>query len=324
MVRCYGTLGPACAHEATLRAMMDEGMTGIRLNLSHSSLMQCESWIQALRRGADGRRCDLLIDLQGPEVRLGNKMPVTLDEGASVVLGKDIPVPEMVLQALVQGQQLLLDDGKLLLEVMTPPAVRVVRGGQLLPHKSLAIRGVSLPLPTLTPQDVENLKQAKRFGVTEVMLPFVRSAEDLHALRQTLWALDLKDIRILAKIENQQGVDQLEQLLPGCDEIVIARGDLGNAVPLWMLPGLQRRIGQTCRRAGKPYMVVTQMLDSMRQRAVPTRAEVSDVDRAVYEGASSVMLTAETAVGRYPVEAMRYLVQTARRAEQDRLIEENK
>ena len=187
------------------------------------------------------------------------------------------------------------------------------RGGVLRSRKSAALPGVDIRLPAMTDSDRENLCLARDYGVTGVMQPFVRSREDLESVRASLD--EAGDIRLFAKIESLEGVEKLEELLPAAEEIVIARGDLGNAAPLWKLPALQKRVAAACRAAGKPFMVVTQMLASMEQNPVPTRAEVSDIVNAVLDGAASVMLTGETAVGRYPVEAMRYLVHTVREAE---------
>ena len=147
------------------------------------------------------------------------------------------------------------------------------------------------------------------------MLPFVRSAEDLIELRQELQEADAGELEVFAKIENLEGVAHLEELLPFADQIVVARGDLGNSMPLWELPVVQAKIAETCRLAGKPFLIVTQMLASMEEHPFPTRAEVSDIFRAVSEGAASVMVTGETAVGKYPAEAIRYLVNTVRAAE---------
>ena len=147
------------------------------------------------------------------------------------------------------------------------------------------------------------------------MQPFVRDAEDLKTLRAALNEAGAESIALFAKIENMDGVDHLSELLPHADEIVIARGDLGNAIPLWQLPGVQKHISRACKEAGKNFMVVTQMLYSMEKSPVPTRAEVSDIFNAVYDGASSVMVTGETAVGAYPVEVIRYLANTAKEAE---------
>lgn len=317
-LRIYGTLGPACADEAVLTAMLRAGMSGMRLNLSHISLEEARELLALYRRAgaACGLSPELLIDMQGPELRIGAlPAPLSLEEGA---LAPALPFPPAVAEALLGapvGQELLLDDGKLLLQKEASGLLRVRRGGLLTGRKSVALPGLRVESPALTQTDLQNLSRAREFGVTAVMQPFVRGPEDLAALRQALDRAGCGEIRVLAKVENLEGVRALEALIPGCDEIVIARGDLGNAVPLWELPGLQKRIAAACRRAGRDFMVVTQMLDSMIQRPVPTRAELSDVFNAVLDGAASVMVTGETASGKYPVEVIRYLVNTVREAE---------
>ncbi len=313
----YGTIGPACAQPETLRRMVDAGMTGIRMNLSHGSLAQHADWLEMIH--AAGIR-DLLIDLQGPELRIGRlAQPAALAEGSSVRLGAGgIPCPEPLVRAAGTGQQLLLDDGRLLVQVTRTKAdallCTVLRGGMLQSRKSIAAPGLTVPSPTLTAEDLENLKTAKQCGVTGVMLPFVRGAKDIRTLRRALDEAGAQEIRIFAKIENMTGVRTLPEFLHLVDEVVIARGDLGNAMPLWELPRCQKQLSAACRAAGVPFMVVTQMLDSMCTRAVPTRAEVSDIYNAVLDGAASVKLTGETAAGQYPVEAMEFLVRTARTA----------
>ncbi len=351
----YGTLGPACRQQETLEKMFACGMTGMRLNLSHTGLDRCGEWLESFRGAArrTGTEPKLLIDLQGPELRTGTMNPRELMAGETVELTADgagrleapenaggadgvgvpercsdankpvIPVPEMVLEALKPEQQILLDDGKILLEVLAEGTTlakrssvpcKVQRGGLLKPRKSIALPGMELHPPTLTESDLANLRLAGEHGVTGVMLPFVRDAEDIRNLRSALKETGAENVRILAKIENMEGVRTLPELLPHADEIVIARGDLGNAMPLWKLPAVQYEIGNQCREAGKPYMVVTQMLASMEHAAVPTRAEVSDIFYAVLHGAASVMLTGETAAGAYPVEAMRYMYRTVEEA----------
>lgn len=322
MVQIYGTLGPVCSDTETLARLFAAGMTGVRLNLSHIGLPGAAEQIEHLHAAA--RRCgvtaQLLIDMQGPELRVGVlPAPLALEDGASVRLGADIPLPPAVLPHLLPGQEVLLDDGKLLLRVTESlpegALARVERGGVLQSRKSAALPGVDVHLPAMTDSDRENLRQAGDYGVTGVMQPFVRGREDLETVRSALDAAGGQDIRLFAKIENLDGVEKLPELIPAADEIVIARGDLGNAGPLWRLPALQKRIAAACREAGRPFMVVTQMLASMEQNPVPTRAEVSDIFNAVLDGAASVMVTGETAVGRHPVEAMEYLVHTAREAE---------
>ena len=224
------------------------------------------------------------------------------------------------------GMDLLLDDGKLLLQAERPNlnigipysglqeeniCARVIRGGVLKSGKSLALPGVTVKMPAMTDQDLENIREAGNYGVTGLMQPFVRNAEDLAEVKQAILDAGWPQIRLFAKIENLSGVENLESFFPLADEIVIARGDLGNAMPLWELPRVQKQIEQKCRQAGVPFMVVTQMLASMERSQVPTRAEVSDIYNAVADGAASVMVPGETAVGQYPVEVIRYLARTA-------------
>lgn len=329
-IEYYGTLGPSCARKETLMKMLERGMTGIRLNLSHRGLKESEDWINIYQEAAKktGKKPELLIDLVGPEIRIGDlPNPLELTEGSQVFLaakgkkiqGEDrIPVSQTIFEVLKEGQLLLLDDGKIEIQVLEQKeetvCCQILRGGILHGRKSLAIPGVSISNPTLTGQDYENLKEAKKYGVTAVMLPFVRNKEDLICLREALVENQAEEIRIFAKIENLDGVRKLPELLPYCDCVVIARGDLGNAVPLSRLPVIQQQIEQVCREEGKPFMVVTQMLQSMMDHAVPTRAEVNDIFHAIADGASSVMLTGETAAGAYPVEAMSILVETGQEA----------
>ena len=301
----YGTIGPACADVETLEAMFRAGMTGIRLNLSHVTLAQAADQVDALHKAAQrcGKQAELLIDMQGPELRVGVLAePMTLNEGEVLELGgKGIPLPEIAIPALLPGQEVLLDDGKLLLRVTeqteTGAVAEVLRGGVLRGRKSLALPGADLEPPTMTASDVENIRIAASCGVTGVMQPFVRSRRDLETVR------------------HQTGLERLPEFLETADEIVIARGDLGNAMPLWELPAAQKRIEAQCRKAGKPFMVVTQMLATMEQNPVPTRAEVSDIFNAVADGAAAVMVTGETAVGKWPVEVIRYLSNTVQAAE---------
>lgn len=319
----YGTIGPACADVETLEAMFRAGMTGIRLNLSHVTLAQAADQVDALHKAAQrcGKQAELLIDMQGPELRVGILAePMTLNEGEKVELGgKGIPLPEIAIPVLLPGQEVLLDDGKLLLRVTeqaeTGAVAEVLRGGVLRGRKSLALPGADLEPPTMTASDVENIRVAAACGVTGVMQPFVRSRQDLETVRRALDENGGANIRLFAKIENQTGLERLPEFLETADEIVIARGDLGNAMPLWELPAAQKRIEAQCRKVGKPFMVVTQMLASMEQNPVPTRAEVSDIFNAVVDGAAAVMVTGETAVGKWPVEVIRYLSNTVQAAE---------
>lgn len=313
--RIYGTLGPSCAGADTLARMLEQGMTGVRLNLSHLTLRQAAPMLETLSRAAErsGVTPELLIDLQGPELRI-LALPAPLDLRTGETVRLDF-LPETIRETITVGQELLLDDGKLLLRAIDGSSAEVLRGGTLQSRKGAALPGVELRLPPLTDADRENLSLANEYGVTGVMQPFVRCREDLLELRAALREAGAEQVRIFAKIENREGVRRLPELMEAADEIVIARGDLGNSGPLWELPALQRRITEACRGQGKAFMVVTQMLASMEHSPVPTRAEVNDVFRAVLDGAASVMLTGETAVGDYPVEAIRYMAMSVREAE---------
>ena len=324
-VKIYGTIGPACRDKEILKRMFQEGMDGVRLNLSHTSLEEASPLIESFHNAARecGLNAELLIDMQGPELRIGDmNAPFSLITGDLIGI-EDIPFPEDVKAVLRDGdpgQEILLDDGKILLRTEFPSQphginLRVVRGGLLESRKSVALPGCTFHTPAMTENDRTQIKRAKEYGVTAVMQPFVRSREDLIEVRDALGHSGCNDIRLLAKIENRDGIDRLKELIPHCDEIVIARGDLGNAMELWELPAAQKYISSVCREAGRDFMVVTQMLDSMIHRQVPTRAEVSDIFNAVLDGASSVMVTGETASGEYPVLAMCYLCRSVREAE---------
>lgn len=301
----FATFGPSCRDEETLRNMVSEGLTGMRLNLSHITLWDAAEYIRAYRNVTD--KPQILIDMQGPELRVGKadiEINGTLDLNS-------IELPSPVLEALEAGDELLLDDGKLLCRMKDSRYAEVIRGGFLASRKSVKIKGKSIDMPVLTDHDIANIKKANEYGVTAIMQPFVRSGKDLKRVREILDRNGAENIKIYAKIENMQGVENLTDILPYADVLVIARGDLGNDMPLWELPAIQKRIEDACHKAQKPYIVVTQMLASMEKNPVPTRAEVSDVFHAVYHGAWGVMITGESAVGKYPVDAVRYLSQTA-------------
>lgn len=357
----FGTFGPACDSEEVLKKMIEAGMTGIRLNLSHITLADSADYLNAYQRAAKscGLEPQLLIDMRGPELRVGSmEISLMLEEKMTnlllcsledYVMFKDascfIPVPKEVLAVLEIGDEILLDDGKLLLRVEGQGEinditqgndglaevtkrlqvidsehitnfvrVQVLRGGLLQSGKSIKVVGKHVSMPPLTQHDIENIKLAKQYGVTALMQPFVLSGEDLKYVRSVLKEYGAEQVQIFAKIENLMGVENLENIIPEADVIIIARGDLGNDMPLWELPRVQKQIENTCKKYQKPYIVVTQMLASMEEHPVPTRAEVSDIYHAVYHGAWGVMLTGETAVGKYPVEAIRYMTNTAAQA----------
>ena len=320
-MRYYATLGPSCCDTAALAALLRRGVTGFRLNLSHTPLAARTDWIAALHEAErkTGLRAQLMIDLRGPEVRIGSlPAPLPLAEGAAVTLGADIPVDGDVLDALRPGMTVLLDDGAMALTVVDGGVCRVTRGGTLTGHKSLTLEGVDLRRPALCEADLADLSQAAALGVNAVMQPFVRSADDLRVVRQTMAENGLADAELFAKVENQPGLDALPDWLALCDVVTIARGDLGSSLPLERLPAAQKHIAALCRSRGKPFLVVTQLLHSMIDHPSPTRAEVLDIYNAVLDGADCLMLTGETAQGRYPLESADWLIRVAQEAEKAR------
>ena len=320
-MRYYATLGPSCCDTAALSALLRRGVTGFRLNLSHTPLAARTDWIAALHEAErkTGLRAQLMIDLRGPEVRIGDMpAPLPLAEGAAVTLGADIPVDGDVLDALRPGMTVLLDDGAMALTVVDGGVCRVTRGGTLTGHKSLTLEGVDLRRPALCEADLADLSQAAALGVNAVMQPFVRSAGDLRVVRQTMAENGLANAELFAKVENQPGLDALPDWLALCDVVTIARGDLGSSLPLERLPAAQKRIAVLCRSRGKPFLVVTQLLHSMIDHPSPTRAEVLDIYNAVLDGADCLMLTGETAQGRYPLESADWLIRVAQEAEKAR------
>ena len=334
MVEIYGTLGPACANQSILEQMFRAGLTGMRLNLSHTGLVESATLVDNFKKAAEqaGVIPQLLIDMQGPELRIGKLEEVKLQEGMQVILADSVdarrhaipaavvmvPVQTEVLAAVEAGDEVLLNDGRIALSLLEKgkegARAVVLRGGTLSSHKSIKIVGKQVHLPVLTAHDVSNICLAGEYGVTGLMQPFVKDGEDLIQVREVLKTHGAEHIKIFAKIENCLAVENLESIIKEADVIIIARGDLGNDMELWELPAVQKDIAAACIRAGKPFIVVTQMLASMERSPVPTRAEVSDIFNAVLDGAYGVMITGESAVGRYPVEAVKFLANTAREA----------
>ncbi|MDE7313349.1 MAG: pyruvate kinase [Eubacterium sp.] len=341
MTEIFGTLGPACAQADQIEKMFAEGMTGMRLNLSHGGLKESEPLIRSFHQAAQraGIRPELLIDMQGPEIRIGDlPVPLQLKEGREAVLAAFvsdrkaqaaepgtyvIPVAEHILSVLEEGSHVLLDDGKLELVVTDAKQkdsvqrvlTSVLRGGVLYQRKSLKVAGRQIPAPVMTVQDRENIRLAREYGVTALMQPFVTEGAQLSEVRQELLENGMGQLRLFAKIENCAGIEHMKDIMPFADMIVIARGDLGNDMPLWKLPAAQKYLSDLCKDHGKPFLVVTQLLASMTEHPYPTRAEVSDIFHAVTDGAAAVMVTNETAVGKYPVEVIRYLKKTVQEAE---------
>ena len=311
------TIGPASEDPEVVRGLIRAGMDVARINFSHGDVQIHARSIATVRRVAreEGRLVAVMADLQGPKLRVGELPPegVTLVEGERVELvdapyapGRlPVPHPE-VLEELRPGQRVLLDDGRLelLVEERVGEAIRcrVTVGGQLTSHKGLNLPGVPLRISALTPKDREDARFAVGEGVDFIALSFVRSPGDVLELRELLagWGADLP---IVAKIEKPEALEVFDEILRAADAIMVARGDLGVETSPEEVPFHQKRIIRLCNRAGKPVITATQMLQSMIERPTPTRAEASDVVNAVLDGTDAVMLSGETAIGKYPVEA---------------------
>jgi pyruvate kinase len=320
------TLGPASQSEETLREMIRAGMDVARINFSHGDHETHARNIVLARRLAqeEGRVLAVMGDLQGPKLRVGEiATQVTLREGQDFNLttrpvpGDDrevnLPHPE-VIGAVRPGDRLLLDDGLLELEVLetspTDICCRVITGGPLKSHKGVSLPGVSLSLPSLTEKDRKDASFAIQQGVDYLALSFVRQAEDVSQLRDLLEQNQAPTL-IIAKIEKREAVEAFEEIMGTSDGVMVARGDLGVETPAEEVPIYQKRFIRLANEVGKPVITATQMLNSMIDNPRPTRAEASDVANAILDGTDAVMLSGETAVGKYPVEAVRMMAKIA-------------
>jgi pyruvate kinase len=311
------TLGPATAAADRIRGLVEAGMDVARLNFSHGTHADHETVYHLVREaaGSTGRAVGVLADLQGPKIRLGRFVsgPVEWHTGDIVVItGEDVPgTAERVsttyrrLPTEVKvGDRLLVDDGKVVLEVKSVDGLDigslVVEGGTVSDHKGLSLPNVAISVPALSEKDIEDLRFALGLGVDLVALSFVRSPDDIQPVHQIM---DEQGVRrpVLAKLEKPEAVRQLEAVVAAFDGVMVARGDLGVELPLDEVPLVQKRAVQLCREYAKPVIVATQMLESMIESSRPTRAEASDVANAVLDGADAVMLSGETSIGRYPV-----------------------
>ena len=328
--RMLCTLGPASRSPKQVEALARAGADVFRLNFSHGSHDDHARAFEAVRAAelAIERPLGVLADLQGPKFRLGKfaKGQVRIQQGAKFRLDLDttpgdetrvgVPHPE-ILAALKPGTMVLIDDGKVRLKVVAADgksADTVVEAGDELSNaKGLGVPGVRIPLPALTPKDREDLAFALRLGVDWVALSFVQHPEDMAELRR------LVDGRaaVMAKIEKPSALDHLDEILDLSDGLMVARGDLGVELPPEEVPIVQRMIVRAARLRGTPVVVATQMLESMTHSPSPTRAEVSDVANAVYQGADALMLSGETAAGDYPIEAAAMMDRIINRVEQD-------
>ncbi|MCS7251805.1 MAG: pyruvate kinase [Anaerolineae bacterium] len=325
------TLGPSTDHPEILRAMIRAGMSAARINFSHGDHQAHARRIAMMRQVAqeEGATIALLGDLQGPRWRVGDIEGgyVSIEPGQQLILTsrlvrgnpREIHLPHPELIALIRpGQILLLDDGLLEFRVEdvqgSDVVCRVVRGGTLSSHKGINAPGLPLTLPALTEKDRLDVKFAVEHEADYLALSFVRTAEDVCQLRLLLQELRAS-IPIIAKIEKREALENFEAILEVADAVMVARGDLGVEIPPEEVPIHQKRIIRRCNRAGKPVITATQMLNSMVNHPRPTRAEASDVANAILDGTDAVMLSAETATGTYPVEAVQMIARIARIAE---------
>ena len=313
------TLGPAVGSDEKVKALVDAGMDVARLNLSHGTQAEHEQRFQSVRRAAAdvGRGIAVLVDLQGPKIRLGRFAhgrvhvrpgdefvitvdPVEGDEHRCSTTYAGLPAD------VAPGDRLLVDDGRVVLEAIDVDdrqvMTRVVEGTELSDSKGINLPGVAVSVPALSDKDVADLRWALRLGVDLVALSFVRSAGDANAVRMVMSEGGVR-LPVLAKIEKPQAVDDLDAIVDAFDGIMIARGDLGVELPLERVPLVQKRAIDLARRNAKPVIVATQMLESMMSATRPTRAEVSDVANAVLDRADALMLSGETSIGDHPVAA---------------------
>ena len=326
------TLGPASSSEALIEKLALGGMDVCRLNFSHGDLASHGAVIDAVKAVRERLKVPLgiMLDTKGPELRLGEfREPVTLAAGQKYVLTTDDAEGDAARAHInykglpgdvKSGDTLLLDDGLIMLRVDAVPGPReiectVLNTGVLSSHKKLTAPGVSLSLPALTDADRADLLFGIERGVDFVAASFTRKAQDTLEMRRFLNERGGRHIRIIAKVENREGLVNIEGIVSAADGVMVARGDMGVEIPAEDVPIEQRRIVELCAARGKPVIIATQMLDSMIRNPRPTRAEVSDVAEAVREGADAVMLSGETAAGKYPLDALLTMARIAERTE---------
>jgi len=330
--KIVATLGPASAGYERIRALFDAGVDVFRLNFSHGTHDQHRARFAEIRQvEADtGRPIGILADLQGPKLRLGNfadgsaeltpgsRFRLDLDPSPGDAGRAPLPHPE-VFEALTRGTDLLLDDGKVRLRVADCGAsfadTEVIVGGTLSDHKGVNVPQAILPISAVTEKDRADLSFALEQGADWVALSFVQRPDDVAEGRKLIG----NAAGLLVKLEKPAAIGRLGEIIELADALMVARGDLGVEMPPEDVPSVQKQIIHSCRVAGKPVIVATQMLESMIAAPTPTRAEASDVATAVYEGADGVMLSAETAVGQYPIEAVAMMDRIARRVQADPL-----
>jgi pyruvate kinase len=327
--KIVATLGPASDSPEGLRALISAGVDAVRLNLSHGTHADHakRAWLVREIAAEIGRPVALIADLQGPKLRVGDLAePIVLTKGQQITVSAEesaqdgeLPVaPAVIGDVLEPGHDVLIDDGLVRLRVERveggSASCAVLVGGLVSSHKGVNLPGVPLPIPSLTRKDIADLEFALETGVDFIALSFVRSPADVRDLRELI-AQSGVQAHVIAKIEKAEAVDVLDDILAESDAVMVARGDLGVEIGAALVPLLQKRIILKALEIGKPVITATQMLESMVHSAEPTRAEASDVANAILDGTSAVMLSGETAVGEYPVEAVAYMDRIARAIE---------
>jgi pyruvate kinase len=326
------TMGPSCDSIEVLGQMLQAGMGIARLNMAHGELEDHQERIRSIRTVASEQQTyvPILLDIKGPEIRIGKlKEPcVELVKGQEVTLtteqvlgdSKRISVnyPDMP-RVIGQGSRILLDDGLIELRVTSVYEQEIVccivTGGSLKPRKGVNLPGVKTTLPGITERDIHHIHFGLENGIDLIAVSFVRKAEDILEVRNILAENQAEHVQIISKIENDEGLSNIDEIIAVSDGIMIARGDLGVEIPVEDVPLVQKLIIDKCNHAGKPVIVATHMLESMQINPRPTRAEVTDVSTAVQQGADVVMLSGETAAGRYPVESVRTMATIAAKTE---------
>jgi pyruvate kinase len=327
--KIVATLGPASDSRERLRALIEAGVDAVRFNLSHGTHEghSQRAWLVREIAAEVGRPVALIADLQGPKLRIGelpepvvlhtgDKIRVCAEEAAS---DGELPIaPAVIGDVLEPGHEVLIDDGLVRLRVDEVEGGRatcaVVVGGLVSSHKGVNLPGVPVPIPSLTRKDVADLDWAVETGVDFVALSFIRSPADVRDLRAMLTQAG-SHAHVIAKIEKSEAVDVLDEVLAETDVVMVARGDLGVEIGPALVPLVQKRIIHKALERGKPVITATQMLETMVHSPEPTRAEASDVANAILDGTSAVMLSGETAVGEFPVEAVAYMDRIARAVE---------
>ncbi len=330
--KIVATLGPASSDRSMIARLFEAGADVFRINMSHTSHERMRELVATIRaiEAEYGRPIGILVDLQGPKLRVGSfaSSPATLVKGDSFALDADptpgdvrrvhLPHPE-IFAAIQPGHTLLLDDGKVRLVATEVSDQRILTrvevGGKLSDRKGVSLPDTTVPISALAEKDRSDLEAALDAGIDWVALSFIQRPEDIAEAKKITRGRAV----VMAKIEKPQAVHRLDEILDLADALMVARGDLGVEMPLEKVPGVQKQMTRAGRRAGKPIVVATQMLESMITSPVPTRAEVSDVSTAIFEGADAIMLSAESAAGQYPVEAVATMNRIAEEVERDPL-----